>query len=99
MTDAGGYLHRSKSSPVTKWWTTRGEYVRGDAHSNTVESYFAIFKRGITGTYHNVSEPHLKRYLANSISATMSAKKLGVSDAARMAKWVQGIVGKRLTYR
>ena len=41
-----------------------GEYVRGDAHSNTVEGYFSILKRGITGVYHHVSEAHLKRYLA-----------------------------------
>ncbi len=35
-----------------------GEYVRGDAHSNTVESYFATFKRGVVGTYHSISEAH-----------------------------------------
>ena len=39
------------------------EYVRGDAHTNTVEGYFSIFKRGIYGVYHHVSEQHLKRYL------------------------------------
>ncbi len=43
---------------------TIGEYVRGDAHTNTIEGYFAILKRGIIGTYHHVSEQHLKRYLA-----------------------------------
>jgi hypothetical protein len=40
-----------------------GEYVRGDAHTNTVEGYFSIFKRGIYGVYHHVSHEHLKRYL------------------------------------
>ena len=40
-----------------------GEYVRGDAHTNTIEGYFSIFKRGIIGTYHHVSPQHLKRYL------------------------------------
>ena len=39
------------------------EYVRGDAHTNTVEGYFSIFKRGIYGVYHHVSAEHLKRYL------------------------------------
>lgn len=39
------------------------EYVRGGAHTNTVEGYFSIFKRGICGVYHHVSEQHLKRYL------------------------------------
>ncbi len=41
-----------------------GEYVRGDAHTNTVEGYFSILKRGIIGTFHHVSAQHLKRYLA-----------------------------------
>jgi transposase-like protein len=40
------------------------EYVRGDAHTNTIEGYFSILKRGIVGTYHHVSQQHLKRYLA-----------------------------------
>src|SRR6202140_1058691 len=39
------------------------EYVRGDAHTNTVEGYFSIFKRGIYGVYHHVNQEHLKRYL------------------------------------
>ena len=43
---------------------TLGEYVRGDIHTNTIEGYFLIFKRGIVGTYHHVSQRHLKRYLA-----------------------------------
>ena len=51
------------------------EYVRGDAHTNTVEGYFSIFKRGIYGVYHHVSEEHLKRYLASSIFATTSGSR------------------------
>ena len=39
------------------------EYVRGDAYTNTIEGYFSILKRGINGTYHHVSQQHLKRYL------------------------------------
>ena len=46
------------------------EYVRGDAHTNTIEGYFSILKCGIYGVYQHVSEHHLKRYLANLISAT-----------------------------
>jgi hypothetical protein len=38
------------------------EYVRGQAHTNTVEGYFSILKRGIIGTYHHVSRKHLWRY-------------------------------------
>jgi len=76
-----------------------GEYVRGEAHTNTIEGYFSILKRGIVGTYHHVSEQHLKRYLAEFDFRYNEREKLGVSDAQRMAKSVQGIVGKRLTYR
>jgi transposase-like protein len=76
-----------------------GEYVRGEAHTNTIEGYFSILKRGIVGTYHHVSEQHLKRYLAEFDFRYNEREKLGVNDAQRMAKSVQGIVGKRLTYR
>jgi ISXO2-like transposase domain len=75
------------------------EYVRGDAHSNTVESYFATLKRGITGVYHHVSEAHLKRYLAEFDFRYNNRAKLGVSDGERAAKALLGIEGKRLTYR
>jgi transposase-like protein len=76
------------------------EYVRGGFwHTNTVEGYFSIMKRGINGTYHHVSQQHLKRYLAEFDYRYNERSALGVSDAERMEKSVQGIVGKRLTYR
>ncbi len=76
------------------------EYVRGGFwHTNTVENYFSILKRGITGTYHHVSQQHLKRYLAEFDFRYNERSALGVSDAERMEKSIQGIVGKRLTYR
>jgi transposase-like protein len=75
------------------------EYVRGEAHTNTVEGYFSILKRGITGTYHHVSQQHLKRYLAEFDFRYNERAKLGVDDAGRAAKAIKGIVGKRLTYR
>lgn len=76
------------------------EYVRGGFwHTNTVENYFSILKRGITGTYHHVSQQHLKRYLAEFDFRYNERAKLGVSDTERAAKAIRGIVGKRLTYR
>ena len=78
---------------------TTGEYVRGDAHTNTVEGYFSILKRGITGVYHHVSQQHLKRYLAEFDFRYNERSGLGVNDAERAAKALKGIVGKRLTYR
>jgi len=76
-----------------------GEYVRGDVHTNTIENYFSIMKRGIVGTYHHVSQQHLKRYLAEFDFRYNERMKLGVSDSERTAKAIKGIVGKRITYR
>jgi transposase-like protein len=76
-----------------------GEYVRGDAHTNTVEGYFSILKRGITGVYHHVSQEHLKRYLGEFDFRYNQRIALGVSDMQRTEKAILGIVGKRLTYR
>jgi len=76
------------------------EYVRGNFyHTNTVESYFAILKRGITGVYHHVSQQHLKRYLCEFDFRYNERMALGVNDDQRMAKAAKGIAGKRLTYR
>ena len=76
------------------------EYVRAYFwHTNTVEGYFSILKRGVMGTFHHISAQHLHRYLAEFDYRYNEREALGVDDAARMAKSVQGIVGKRLTYR
>jgi transposase-like protein len=75
-----------------------GEYVRGRAHTNTVESYFAILKRGINGVYHHVSETHLKRYLGEFNFRYNERSMLGVEDVERTTKAVKGVVGKRMTY-
>lgn len=99
MSDDGGarvYHGRATHASVNH---SIGEYVRGDVHTNTVEGYFSIMKRGIVGTYHHVSPQHLKRYLAEFDWRYNEREGLGVSDAERMAKSIPGIVGKRMTYR
>lgn len=70
-----------------------GEYVRGDA-----ENYFSILKRGIDGTYHHISEAHLPRYLAEFDFRYNNRIGLGVDDAERTRRALEGVVGKRLTY-
>lgn len=75
------------------------EYVRGDAHTNTVEGYFSILKRGIYGVYQHVSEHHLKRYLAEFDFRYNERVALGIDDAERTTRVLRGIIGKRLTYR
>jgi transposase-like protein len=76
-----------------------GEYVRGDIHTNTVEGYFSIFKRGIYGVYHHVSQRHLKRYLAEFDFRYNERTALGIDDRERTARAFRGSIGKRLTYR
>ncbi|MBT5413670.1 MAG: IS1595 family transposase [Rhodospirillaceae bacterium] len=75
------------------------EYVRGEAHSNTIEGYFSILKRGITGVYHHVSQQHLKRYLGEFDFRYNHRSALGVDDHERRNAALAGIKGKRLTYR
>lgn len=75
------------------------EYVRGEAHTNTVEGYYSILKRGIVGVYHHVSQDHLKRYLAEFDFRYNERVALRVSDRQRAAKAIEGAVGRRLTYR
>jgi transposase-like protein len=75
------------------------EYVRGDAHTNTIEGFFSIFKRGMTGVYQHCSEQHLQRYLNEFDFRYSNRAALGVTDAMRAEKALKGIEGKRLTYR
>jgi transposase-like protein len=77
------------------------EYVRlgSYAHTNTAENFFSILKRGITGTFHSVSEAHLHRYLNEFDFRYSNRIGLGVDDSTRAALALKGIEGKRLTYR
>ena len=73
------------------------EYVRGTFwHTNTVENYFSIFKRGVNGVYHHVSPGHLKRYLGEF---DFRYNTRDVTDFERADEALKGINGKRLTYR
>jgi transposase-like protein len=78
---------------------TRKEYVRGDVTTNTIESYFSVFKRGMRGTYQHCAEKHLHRYLAEFDFRYNNRIALGVDDTDRANELAKGIVGKRLTYR
>jgi len=78
---------------------TAKEYVRGDVTTNTVESYFSVFKRGMRGVYQHCSEKHLHRYLAEFDFRYNNRSSLGTNDGERAEQLAKGIVGKRLTYR
>jgi transposase-like protein len=74
------------------------EYVRGRIHTNTVEGFFSILKRGVYGIYQHVSEAHLHRYLTEFDFRYSHREKLGVNDVARAALALKGAKGRRLTY-
>jgi transposase-like protein len=75
------------------------EFARGDGTTNSVESFFGIFKRGMTGVYQHCGEQHLQRYLDEFSFRYSTWIKLGVDDAERAARAIRGADGKRLTYR
>jgi hypothetical protein len=76
-----------------------GEYVRGSVHTNTLEGYFSIFKRGMKGVYQHCSERHLHRYLAEFDFRYNNRIANGIHDEERSEKALKGVKGKRLTYR
>jgi transposase-like protein len=75
------------------------EWARDDIHTNTVEGFYSIFKRGMKGVYQHCSEKHLHRYLAEFDFRYSNRVRLGINDEARTGRALKGITGKRLTYR
>jgi transposase-like protein len=75
------------------------EWVRGDVHSNTVENYFSVFKRGMRGTYQHCGEAHLQRYLHEFDFRYSNRAALDVDDCERTTRAIKGAEGKRLQYR
>lgn len=75
---------------------SRGEYVIGDAHTNSIESFWALFKRGYHGVYHWMSKKHLQRYV-DEFSTRLNAAKEDSVDC--LSQTVDGMIGRRLTYK
>ena len=75
-----------------------GEWGRGPVHTNTIEGYFSIFKRGMKGVYQHCSKKHLHRYAAEFEFRYNNREANGEDDAARAAIALQGVKGKRLSY-
>ncbi len=98
-------LYTKVGASFTDHQTTRhsaGEYVRYEGgaviHSNTIENYFSVFKRGMKGVYQHCDEKHLHRYLAEFDFRYNRRIGLGVDDNARAVDALIGVAGKRLTY-
>src|SRR5919205_2792204 len=81
---------------------TSGEYVGFDdpeKHTQTIDGYFGLFKRGMKGNYQHCGEQHLHRYLAEFEFRYNSRIALGMDDKQRAKLAIAGMRGKRLTYR
>jgi len=101
MTDEGGHYftlgdHFASHESVSH---KADEYVRGDVHTNTVEGYYSVFKRGMKGVYQHCSEKHLHRYLSEFDFRYSNRAKIGIADVERSEKAISGAAGKRLMYQ
>ncbi len=101
MTDeAGQYAHLNKHFTEHDFVTHgTGEYVRGDVHTNTVEGFYSVFKRGMKGIYQHCPRSIFIAMLRNSTSGTTTACGLVWMMQGRTERALTGIVGKRLIYR
>ena len=75
---------------------SRGQYVDGDCHTNGIESFWSLFKRGYHGTYHHMSAKHLDRYMSE-FAGRHNDREADTAD--QLAHMAQGMVGKRLRYK
>lgn len=103
MTDEATYYRRVGATLADHSKVNHGkhEYVAKfdpRIHTNTVEGFFSIFKRGMKGVYQHCEKKHLHRYLAEFDFRYSERQANGVNDAARADKLLAGVVGKRLTY-
>jgi len=87
---------RKRGYPLEQVNHSVGEYVRDMAHTNGIESFWAMLKRGYHGTYHKMSRKHLQRYV-NEFAGRHNIRDADTID--QMTMIVQGAVGKRLRYR
>jgi hypothetical protein len=74
------------------------EWTRGEAHTNTLEGFFSVLKRGLVGVYQHVDKRHLNRYLAEFDFRQNTRARLGIDDVERSKHAIRGMAGKRLTY-
>jgi transposase-like protein len=104
MTDDAGqykYLNEHFAEHGSTQYS-RGEYVSPvdpTIHTNTVEGFFSIFKRGMKGVYQHCKKSHLHRYLAEFDFRYSKRIARGVDDTERTERLLEGVVGKRLTYK
>jgi len=101
MTDEAAYYNRLKDEFADHEFVRHGaeEWARGEVHTNTLEGFFSIFKRGMKGVYQHCAKKHLHRYAGEFEFRYNHRVALGYSDSDRASRALAGIKGKRLTYR
>jgi transposase-like protein len=101
MTDEAGYYQKLAADFAGHDFVShaQGEYGRGEIHTNTIEGFFSIFKRGMRGIYQHCGRKHLHRYMAEFDFRYSNRVALGINDLGRADAALLGVVGKRLTYR
>ena len=76
-----------------------GSLRRGKVHTNTVEGYYSIFKRGMKGVYQHCGKQHLHRYAAEFEFRYNNREANGVDDISRAKFALSAMVGRRLSYK
>ncbi|APV49015.1 IS1595 family transposase [Betaproteobacteria bacterium GR16-43] len=104
MTDEASYYQTIGKMFAQHGWTLHGQgnYVNrkdNTIHTNTVEGFFSIFKRGMKGIYQHCNHNHLHRYVTEFDFRYNNRAANGVDDVQRAEILLRGVVGKRLTYR
>jgi ISXO2-like transposase domain len=101
MTDEAAYYNRLKDEFADHEFVRHGaeEWARGEVHTNTLEGFFSIFKRGMKGVYQHCAKKHLHRYGAEFEFRYNHRSTNGFSDSDRAGRALAGITGKRLLYR
>ena len=105
-TDVGSVVYTDEAAayqgmPLRSHWTVKhsaNEYVKGMAHTNGIESFWSVLKRGLHGTYHHVSVKHLGRYV-DEFTFRLNEGNVKIHTMDRLNSLVKGAVGKRLTYQ
>ena len=98
--EAKQYTHLCREFAAHDFTTrSKGEYGRGPVHTNTVEGYFSIFKRGMKGVYQDYAKKHLHRYAADFEFRYNNRSANGIENGERGALALSGAFGKRLTYQ
>ena len=101
MTDESNVYTKVGGECAKHFTVNHGDYewARGTYHTNTIEGFFSIFKRGMKGIYQHCGENHLHRYLAEFDFRYNNRVALGVNDCERAENILIGAKGKRLTYQ